>query len=642
MLLPLLSFAALAQTPTWPRLDGDISRGTGGAHDAALIIGVEDYAFIPDVPGARANADDWYLWLTRGRGVPAAHVTLLRDAEATAEKMRRFAGETADQVERGGTVWLVFVGHGAPDGGGGMLVGSDAQADADSLFARSVPQEELIKALSAGDEGQVVAVVDSCFSGRSPTGAPLVEGVQFVIPAHATAAPERTAILTAGRADQFAGPLPGAQRPAFSYLVLGAMRGWGDADGDGVVTAGEATSYASDALDMLLVDRTQDPQLQGLSGVPLGGGKERGPDLTAMVLARPASTASAYGEGIRVSVPETTFDFSGSGGIGAVDVEGERLLDAALALEEDSWASPVQKRDAWCKLSRHTSEPPLGPGASDACQAWGGYIDQLAAIEAQMSVDYTALAGLVSLPRRSADEKIGAIDRFVTAYAALPDDRRVRAAVRARAKLEDGKEATLPEGIAHAAVAPGQPDPNRWARYPESRGGLKGLGAGVSYGMSGANRPWVGGTAFYDHGWLESTGRVGVLGNHVVLDLEPGLILSSWPDAAFPTAASILNPVVGPSFRMLLADSYDSYSTTPDGDAEEPGGVGFLSRFSAGVFAGNTTWLQDGMAVRVGLTLPLTGMIFRESLPFSEESEEETDGWSALLSMDILWAGRWR
>ncbi len=37
----------------------------------------------------------------------------------------------------------------------------------------------------------------------------------------------RTILMTAARPDQYAGPLPrsAAPRPAFSYLVLGALRG---------------------------------------------------------------------------------------------------------------------------------------------------------------------------------------------------------------------------------------------------------------------------------------------------------------------------------------------------------------------------------------------------------------------------------
>ena len=52
-------------------------------------------------------------------------------------------------------------------------------------------------------------------------------------------APTNVTVLTAATADQVAGPLPGAARPAFSYLVLGGLRGWADSDHNGRVTAGE-------------------------------------------------------------------------------------------------------------------------------------------------------------------------------------------------------------------------------------------------------------------------------------------------------------------------------------------------------------------------------------------------------------------
>ena len=52
-------------------------------------------------------------------------------------------------MEEGGTLWFVFIGHGAPgrEGNQGVLVGADAQADVDSLYARSVLQSEVLAAL---------------------------------------------------------------------------------------------------------------------------------------------------------------------------------------------------------------------------------------------------------------------------------------------------------------------------------------------------------------------------------------------------------------------------------------------------------------------------------------------------------------
>jgi hypothetical protein len=127
--------------------------------------------------------------------------------------------------------------------------------------------------------------LDACFSGRSTTGDTLVAGLQPLLPV--TGEVKDATILTAAAADQFAGPLPQANRPAFSYLTLGALRGWGDADKDGKVTPREASNYTQDALRVLLRDRQQTPQASGPGlDIPIAfGATEAGPDLASFVVA---------------------------------------------------------------------------------------------------------------------------------------------------------------------------------------------------------------------------------------------------------------------------------------------------------------------------------------------------------------------
>src|SRR5262245_51580210 len=109
--------SARADVGRWPDLSRPpaVAPGEpGGERDAALIVSVERYAELPGIPGAAANAADWHRYLTEGRRVPAERVRLLRDNEGTLEKLRRFAREAAAQVQPGGTLWFVFIGHGAP------------------------------------------------------------------------------------------------------------------------------------------------------------------------------------------------------------------------------------------------------------------------------------------------------------------------------------------------------------------------------------------------------------------------------------------------------------------------------------------------------------------------------------------------
>jgi len=284
-----------ATTPTqWPDLGTGVAAG-GGENDSALIVGLEAYDYVPRVPGADANALAWHRYLTQDVGVPVERARLLVGKEATKEAMEKAVAEAAQRARAGGRVWFVFIGHGAPakSGTDGLLLGADVRQTADSLEARSVRQSEVVKLLEQSP-AQPVLIVDACFSGRTGTGAPVVEGLQPVRLA-AIAPPTTAVILAAAGADQYAGPLPGAAKPAFSYLVLGALRGWADGDDDGQVTAGEAVGYANRALAAVVTGREQTAELIGPGTVALAReSREKGPDLGA--LARSLAQGSVYEE----------------------------------------------------------------------------------------------------------------------------------------------------------------------------------------------------------------------------------------------------------------------------------------------------------------------------------------------------------
>lgn len=282
---PTVSTAPVA----WPELSVMPAQG-GGQNDAALVIGIQDYAYAPDVPGAAQNAEDWYQYLVKTRQVPIGSVKLLRDGEASLELMEEAAAEVAAKVKPGGTLWVVFIGHGAPAQDDGVLIGADAQQNPKSLYARSLPQKRLAE-LTKGQQAQTLLVLDACFSGQVSDGKMFASGLQ---PLLLVKMPENITVLSAGGASEFAGPLPNTARPAFSYLMLGAMRGWGDANGDKQVTAEEAVNYTRDVLQTVVKDRKQTPQASGpkidfvLSKVEV---LEQGPDLVAMVLGKPSAVA---------------------------------------------------------------------------------------------------------------------------------------------------------------------------------------------------------------------------------------------------------------------------------------------------------------------------------------------------------------
>ena len=256
----------------WPDLDPLPPQGLGGA-DAAVVVAISDYAFVQDVPGAVDNADAWVQWLSHTRGVGA--VRLLRDQQGTRETIEEAIAAASRRLGDSGTLWFVFIGHGAPDpkGSGPLILGADVQPSASSVTHRGLPVDPLVRSLP-----RAVVVLDACFTGVAGDRSPLVPGSQPMVPVWFTAPRSGATVLAAAAADQVAGPLPDADRPAFSYLVLGALRGWGDTDGDGAITAAEAVGYAGRVLFEVAPDRVQEPQLIGPDRV-LGLGAEASPSL---------------------------------------------------------------------------------------------------------------------------------------------------------------------------------------------------------------------------------------------------------------------------------------------------------------------------------------------------------------------------
>jgi hypothetical protein len=273
----------------WPDLSKPPPKEIGGGErDAAVIVGVTRYAHVAEVAGASANATDWYSYLVKTRGVPLDRVSLLLDEDATVEEMQHAVKEAAKRVKKKGTLWFVFVGHGAParDGSDGLLVGFDAQQKARSIEARSLRRSQLLATLKKSKAGKVHVLLDACFSGRTTSGTQLVAGLQpLVVEAPSNQGDPRITLMTAAGSDEYAGPLPGADRPAFSYLALGGLRGWADGDKDGRITSGELHGYVTQAMRALVRDRRQRPTLVGDDERRVvKSSRESGPDIAKFVV----------------------------------------------------------------------------------------------------------------------------------------------------------------------------------------------------------------------------------------------------------------------------------------------------------------------------------------------------------------------
>lgn len=286
MLLPLLTSLALAAG--WPNLETPARSLSSAADDAAVVVGVEHYAWLPLNVDAIRDAELFSSWLLLSRGIPADRVTRLTDA--TAATWLDAVERAAAKVGPDGTLWVYFAGHGAmaPMEGVHALLMADAGAN-----DASVSVEGLQQALCQATAKQVVLVLDTSFAGVGRDAKPLFEARTVDAPSPEDAADPKVLTWIGTGPYEFPAVLDDVQHGAFTWHVVGALRGWADgAFGarDGVVSVEEAQAWVLRRLKAL--DLAQTPtiddraQARQLTLSTLG---ESEPDLTGLTVTDRAS-----------------------------------------------------------------------------------------------------------------------------------------------------------------------------------------------------------------------------------------------------------------------------------------------------------------------------------------------------------------
>jgi len=235
LLLLTLARVGTARATEIPGLDAPPVVSVVRKKDAAVVVGAEDFASLPDVAYARADAQSFAAFL-RGRGVPPARVRLLLDPVS---KDVRAALEAAAREARD-TLWVYYAGDAVSLGAGVALAGADADLEGSGTIALA----EVARIALAGKAKRVVLMVDAQpgagrRDGRPYTGVELLAGV----PVH-----KRLAVWAASARGEPVTTWDGAGHGVFTWSALGGLHGWADGEfgsADGDVTLEEAQAWTS-------------------------------------------------------------------------------------------------------------------------------------------------------------------------------------------------------------------------------------------------------------------------------------------------------------------------------------------------------------------------------------------------------------
>jgi hypothetical protein len=230
----------------------------------AIVIGIEKYsASLPPPTGARADAQRFSDLVRASLGVPAGHVQTLFDEQATKGSIERALASAQASVPPGGRIYFYFSGHGAPDASAGTSYIVPADGDPQFLDATAIPMKEVLTKLGQSKAREVLAIVDSCFSGAGGRSV-LPPGARPIVRVREEAAPSQLALFSASSGSEISGPTADGNGGLFTkYVVDGLGTGAADMNGDGQVSLSELSQWVQPRVsrEAKKANRDQNPAL---------------------------------------------------------------------------------------------------------------------------------------------------------------------------------------------------------------------------------------------------------------------------------------------------------------------------------------------------------------------------------------------
>ncbi|MEM9707652.1 MAG: caspase family protein [Pseudomonadota bacterium] len=230
-----------------------------------LVIGIDEYAFIPDLHGAVNDAED----IADALEELGASVQLLRNGEATREAVLGAWEAVLDRAEPGDRLIVSYAGHGSNEPE--HRAGSERDGrDENFLLAGFAPRgvsagerirdDEIADLLARRNDIDVIFIADACHAGTVTRNLNPTLGYRYVEAATMEADPlqpppaptgdhssgTNVALFLAAVNETEKVPeilIDGVARGALSYAFADALRGAADLDEDGELTKGEIETH---------------------------------------------------------------------------------------------------------------------------------------------------------------------------------------------------------------------------------------------------------------------------------------------------------------------------------------------------------------------------------------------------------------
>ena len=233
----------------------------------AVVIGIENYQYVPDATYAYNDAEVFREYLADTLGFRKQKIKIATNSKATQAELNKLLGSNgwlSRNVVKGQSDLVVyFSGHGIAnqkDKSTGIL-----PFDVDPNYSVGLPLKKLYKELNAMGARSVTVYLDACFTGQTRDAKMLIADARpIIILPKEQDIPDNLNVLSAASGSQISGAIKEKEHGLFTYYVLRGLSGDADTNKDKVVKLKELSEYVSRNVkeQAALNGREQFPQLK--------------------------------------------------------------------------------------------------------------------------------------------------------------------------------------------------------------------------------------------------------------------------------------------------------------------------------------------------------------------------------------------
>ena len=212
----------------------------------AVVIGIENYQYVPDATYAYNDAEVFREYLSQTLGYKKQRIKLATNSKATQAELNKLLGSNGwisrNIVKGKSDVVVYFSGHGIAnqkDKSTGIL-----PFDVDPNYSVGLPLKKLYKDLASMGAKSVTVYLDACFTGQTRDAKMLIADARpIIILPKEKAAPDNVNVFSAATGSQISGAIKEKEHGLFTYFLLKGLSGDADLNKDKVVKLDELSQF---------------------------------------------------------------------------------------------------------------------------------------------------------------------------------------------------------------------------------------------------------------------------------------------------------------------------------------------------------------------------------------------------------------